>query len=50
MDVFDFVLVSPPPWSPGEGMDCHLPKEIEGFGPIAARIRGYTYLLFSLGP
>ena len=30
--IFDFVLGPPlPPGGPGEGPDCHFPKEIEGF-------------------
>ncbi len=45
-DAFYFALVSPLPGGP----DCHLPKEIIGFGPIPARIRGETYLLFVFLP
>ncbi len=29
----------PPPGVPGEGPDCHFPREVVGFGPIPARIR-----------
>ena len=45
-----FVLVHPPPGGPGEGPDCRFPNEIVGFGPIPARIRGVSYLLFSFWP
>ena len=31
-DGFYVVFVSPPPGGPGEGPDCHFPKEIVGFG------------------
>ncbi len=31
---------------PGDGPDCHFPKEIVGVGPIPARIRGETFFLF----
>ena len=37
------------PGGPGEGPDCHLPKEIVGFGPIPARILGETHYLFLFG-
>ncbi len=46
-DAFYVVLVPP---SPGEGPDCRFPEGIEGFGPISARIRGVSYLLFDFGP
>ncbi len=49
-DVFYFVLVPPPPGGPEEGPDCHFPKEIDGFGPIPARIWGETYFLFLFWP
>ena len=48
-DVFDFVLVSPSPGGPG-GLDCHLFKDIGGLGPISARIRWETNLLFLVWP
>ncbi len=34
--IFNFFLG---PGVPGEGPDCHFPKEIIGFGPIPARIQ-----------
>ena len=41
-----FILfLSPPRGCPGEGPDCHFPKEIVGFGPIPARIRGEPHLV-----
>ncbi len=49
-DAFDFALVCPPPGGPGEGPDCHFPKEIGGFGPIPGQIRGETHLLLSFWP
>ncbi len=33
---------------PGEGPDCHVPKEIVGFGPIPARIRGFLIFILAL--
>ncbi len=45
----NFVLgTPPPPGGPGEGPDCHFPKESVGLGPIPARNRGVMYfqLLF----
>jgi hypothetical protein len=36
--IFNFPLA---PGVPGEGPDCHFPKEIVGFGPIPARILGF---------
>ncbi len=33
---------------PGEGPDCHSPKEIVGFGPIPARIRGFKTFMSAL--
>ncbi len=47
-EAFQFVLVPPPPGGPGEGPDCHFPKEIDDFGPISARIRGDTLVSFFL--
>ncbi len=39
--IFNFVLGRPSSGrSGGESEDCHVPKEIEGFGPIPARTRG----------
>ncbi len=38
-----FFFSSCPPSSPrgpGEGQDCHSPKDIDDFVPISARIRG----------
>ena len=35
---------------PGEGPDCHVPKEIVGFGPIPARILGFLILILALKP
>ncbi len=35
------LFLSPlPPGGPGEGPDCHFPREIDDFEPISARIRG----------
>ncbi len=48
-DAFDFVLVSPPPWGPGDGPDCNFPKEIGCLGPIPARIRGETFCYVYFG-
>ena len=39
-DAFYFVLVPLSPEGPGEGPDCHCPKETWGFEPIPAQIRG----------
>ncbi len=37
--IFNFVLGPPLPRGvPGEGPECHVPKEIAGVGPIPARI------------
>jgi hypothetical protein len=33
---------------PGEGQDYHFPKEIVGFGPIPARIRGFVIFILAL--
>ncbi len=33
---------------PGEGPDGHFPQEVEGFGPVPARIRGGYNFEFSL--
>ncbi len=33
---------------PGEGPDCHFPKEIVGFGPIPARILKFFNFYFGL--
>ncbi len=35
---------------PGEGPDCHCPKEIDVFGPIPARIRVVIYSYFLSWP
>ncbi len=49
-DVSDFYL-GPLPWGlPGEGPDCHFPKELGGFGPIPARIRGVICFNFYFRP
>ncbi len=40
MTFFGLFLSPLPLGSPGEGPDCHVPKEIYDFGPILARIRG----------
>ncbi len=42
-----FIFFSWPPL-PGEGPDCHVPKEIVGFGPIPARIRGFLISILAL--
>jgi hypothetical protein len=45
-----FVLVPPPPLPrgvPGEGPDCHFPKEIVGFGPIPAQILGFLIFILA---
>ncbi len=40
--IFNFCLGPPIPRGvPGEGPDCHFPKELVGVGPIPARIRGF---------
>ncbi len=46
-----FILFWPPlfPGGPGEGPDCHVPKEIVGCGPIPARIREQVYFVFHFG-
>ncbi len=44
--IFNFVLRPPPPGGPGEGPDCHVPKETVGFGLIPVRIRGVIGNLF----
>jgi hypothetical protein len=38
---FFFLFLAPPlpRGVPGDGQDCHFPKDIAGFGPIPARIR-----------
>ena len=46
MSTFIVFLSSLPPKGPGEGPDCHFPKEIIDFGPISARIRGGWLNLF----
>ncbi len=46
--IFIFVIPPPPPGGPGEGPDCNFPKEIVGFGPIPARIRGFVILMLAL--
>ena len=33
---------------PGEGPDCHSPKEILGFGPIPARILKFLIFILAL--
>ncbi len=44
--IFNFVSWSPLPRGvPGEGPDCHFPKEIVGLGPIPAQIRGFLFLI-----
>ncbi len=46
---FNFVLGPPlPRGAPGEGPDCHFPKEIVGVGPIPARIRGFLIFILAL--
>jgi hypothetical protein len=45
------LVLGPPPLPrgvPGEGPDCHFPKEIVGFGPIPARIRGFLIFIVAL--
>ena len=47
--ILSFVLGSPSPRGvPGEGPDCHSPKEIVGLGPIPARILGFLVLILAL--
>ncbi len=47
--ILNFVLGPPLPRGvPGEGPDCHCLKEIVGFGPIPARIRGFVILILAL--
>jgi hypothetical protein len=47
--VFIFCLASPLPRGvPGEGPDCHVLKEIVGFGPIPARILGFLSFILAL--
>ena len=47
-DAFYFVLVTPPPWGPGKGLDGHFPKETGDFGPTPAQIRGCFLVFFIL--
>ncbi len=37
------------PGDPGGGPDCHVPKGIEGLGPIPAQPRWETYSFFYIG-
>ncbi len=47
--IFNFVLGPPLPRGvPGEGPDCHFPKEIVGLGPIPARILGFLIFILAL--
>ncbi len=47
--IFTFCLGPPLPRGvPGEGPDCHFPKEIVGFGPIPARILGFLIFILAL--
>ena len=47
--IYNFVLGPPLPRGvPGEGPDCHFPKEIVGFGPIPARILGFSIFILAL--
>ena len=46
-----FILFLGPPLPrgvPGEGPDCHFPKEIIGFGPIPARILKFLIFILAL--
>ncbi len=44
--IFNFVLAPPLPGGvPGEGPDCHVPKEIGGVWPTSARSRGAILFL-----
>ncbi len=46
-DAFYFVLASPSPGGSGDG--SHFPKEVGGFGPVPAGIKGdRTFFIFSL--
>ncbi len=48
---FLFLFLSPlPVGAPGEGPDCHFPKEVASFGQMLARIQGETYLLLPFWP
>ncbi len=43
------MFLVPVPWEvPGDGPGCHFPGEIEGFGPVPARIRGANIFMFRL--
>ena len=47
--VFIFFLGPPSPGGvPGEGLDCHFPKAIVGFGPIPARILEFLIFILAL--
>ncbi len=47
--VFIFVLgPALPRGVPGEGPECHFPKEIVGFGPLPARFRGFAICILAL--
>ncbi len=41
-----FVLGPPPPGGPGGGSGLPFPKDVGGFGPIPARIRGASLFVF----
>ncbi len=45
-----FLILSLARGVPGEGPDCHLPKEIAGFGPIPARILKFLIFIVALSP
>jgi hypothetical protein len=49
-DAFYVFLVSPPRGGPREGPNYHLPKQIEGFGLVPARIRGLYSFNCHFGP
>ncbi len=48
--IINFVLGSPPPGMSWGGPDYQCPYEINGFGPIPARIRGGSFHFPSFGP
>ncbi len=44
------LFLTPLPRGPAKGPDCHFPNEIEGLGPIPARIRRGAYLVHYFWP
>ena len=50
LKLFIFLVLGPPlpRGVPGEGPDCHFPREIVGVGPIPARIRVFLISMLAL--